>query len=94
MKELADALMVAAPTATTFVARLVDMGWAKRENDPSNRRLVRLHITPKGRTLLGKAIRSKMAVLGSMVKSLSNHDQRELARIYQKLIDASSHPSQ
>ncbi len=90
MKELADLLMVTAPTATTFIGRLVRLKCVRRVADPKNRKLVRLRITPNGKHLLQQNMTRKMAVLRSIVSRLPLKDQRELARIYQHLIDSFS----
>lgn len=52
MSELAVARNVALNTATSLVDRLVTAGLVERQGDPSDRRVVRVVITGKGRTLV------------------------------------------
>jgi DNA-binding MarR family transcriptional regulator len=90
MKDLAGVLMITAPTATTFVARLVRLGCVQRVADPKNRKLVRLRITKQGRALMRETMQRRMTVLRSVISHLSPKDQADLARIYRKLIDSHS----
>ncbi|MEK7217947.1 MAG: MarR family transcriptional regulator, partial [Patescibacteria group bacterium] len=48
MKELAEALRVASPSATSFVNRLVRGKLVSRVRDAKNRKLVRLTLTREG----------------------------------------------
>lgn len=88
MKDLAGVLMITAPTATTFVGRLVRLGCIQRVADPKNRKLVRLRITAKGRKLMHETMQRRMTVLKSVISHLTAKDQQDMARIYRKLIDA------
>ncbi len=94
MKDLAGVLMITAPTATTFVGRLVRLGCVQRVADPKNRKLVRLRITNKGRQLMKETMQRRMSVLRAVISHLSAKDQADLARIYRKLIDSHSSPTQ
>src|SRR5260221_4502922 len=51
MKELAHFMKVSAPSATSFVNRLVKMKWVERIADERNRKLVRLRITSVGQKM-------------------------------------------
>jgi DNA-binding MarR family transcriptional regulator len=52
MSELAVARNVALNTATSLVDRLVAAGLVERRGDPTDRRVVRVVVTAKGRTLI------------------------------------------
>jgi DNA-binding MarR family transcriptional regulator len=94
MKDLAAALMITAPTATTFVARLVRLGCLQRVADPANRKLVRLRITKTGNKLMRTMMEKRLVVIRSAFAVLSVKDQNDLIRIYRKLIaNHSSHHS-
>ena len=86
MKQLADVLMITAPTATTFIGRLVRMRCVVRVADPNNRKLVRLKITVMGKRLLKQHKARRMAVLRSILSHVPAKDQRELARIFSQLL--------
>ena len=52
---LAERLAVAKPTLTATADGLVAAGYAQREAEPGDRRVVRLSLTPAGRTALDRA---------------------------------------
>lgn len=54
LKELAEALQVSAPSASTMVDRLVDLGVVDREPHPEDRRAVLLRLNAAGRDALGE----------------------------------------
>ncbi len=93
MKDLAGILMITAPTATTFVGRLVRLGCIQRLADENNRKLVRLRITPKGRKLMRETMQRHTILLKSILNPLTTKDQQDMTRIYRKLIDAHSSSS-
>ena len=86
MKDFAQAMDIAAPTATTLIDRLVKSGWVQRMVDKKNRKLVRIAISPAGKRML--ALRQKQA--GEMMKQLikkaiPSGEQQHLLRILQIL---------
>lgn len=91
MKELADCLYVTSPSATSFINRLVKLGWVQRKRDVSNRRVVRLHITTKGRAVLTQKKGKRSLMLKRILSLLSPEEQRQLAAIISKLHRASAH---
>lgn len=54
MSELSGRLGVSLPTVSGLVDRLVEAGLATRRDDPADRRLVVIAITPAGATLLDR----------------------------------------
>lgn len=88
MKELADTLKITAPSATSMANRLVKANLIKRTSDKSNRKLVRLEITKKGKEIYDKNIKRSKKSVTSMLSVLSEKDQKDMLRIYQKLIDS------
>ena len=86
MKELAEMLRVTSPSATTFVDRLVKLGHIRRARDATNRRLVRLHLTPAGAVALKKTMLQRRKILLEIVSVLSLSDQITLKSIMQKLL--------
>ncbi|MDD4318791.1 MAG: MarR family transcriptional regulator [Candidatus Peribacteraceae bacterium] len=85
MKELAGILRIASPSATSFVHRLVKMGWLRREHDSRNRKLVRLRLTEKGRAVLREKTAKRTAIITAILSTLSPAEQQSLARILVKL---------
>ena len=94
MKEFAKHLHITSPSATSFVNRLVRMGWVQRFADKENRKLVRLRISPRGRKALEARLEQKKQRLRDFAALLPIDDQRALLRILQHLHRSlESHPS-
>ncbi len=85
MKQLADSLHISSPSATSLVNRLVRTGWVGRLHDKQNRRLVRLRLTPSGKTILRKKHERRRQVLRRIFGLLTTAEQLELARLHEKL---------
>lgn len=86
MKELAMMMHVTSPSATSFVDRLVKLGYVERIHDPGNRRLVRLSITEKGALMLKNKIAERRKMFGELLRVLPESDQRILSEILRKLL--------
>ena len=52
MHELARFLRISRSAATGMIDRLIAQGLARREDDPEDRRIVRVHLMPKGNRIL------------------------------------------
>ena len=90
MKELAQALKITAPSATSFVNRLVALRWVKRHADPKNRKLVRVKVTENGDKMLRESMQEKNRILRKVFGLMREKDQNEFARILQELCSAIS----
>lgn len=88
MKDFAGRLRISASTATAFTDRLVALRWVKRATDAVNRKLVRLHLTPKGKSCLVQYKRDKAKILRNSIASVTPDDQKTLQRILQVLVSA------
>jgi DNA-binding MarR family transcriptional regulator len=77
---LAEAERVKPPTMTAAVNRLVADGLLARHVDESDRRIVRVAITPTGRRLLARNRSRKTAELERRLRRLSAEDRRTLDR--------------
>jgi DNA-binding MarR family transcriptional regulator len=88
MKEFAQYLKVTSPSATSFVNRLVKLGWVERFTDDTNRKLVRLRISKKGEGMILTKMKERTAALHQVVSLLPGRDQQELARILTSLAEA------
>jgi len=93
MKELAEQMKVASPSATSFVSRLVKLGWIERKGDEKNRKLVRLRLTPLGAQLLHKNKSRNVAFFRRILGTLDVEERKQLENILRKLhgAAASSH---
>jgi len=90
MKELAGLLRVTSPSATSFVDRLVKLGYVQRLQDPNNRRLVRLKISSAGIMMVKKKMALHRDVFEKILSVLSKEDQNTLSGILRKVLDGCS----
>jgi len=81
MGAIAQYLRIAAPSATTIVNTLVNDELIKRSPDPQDRRRVMLALTKKGVRTLADAGKRREAAFARVIKPLSAHDRREMARL-------------
>jgi DNA-binding MarR family transcriptional regulator len=88
MKELAGALHVASPSATSFINRMEKLGWILRAHDPVNRKLVRLRLTDEGKIMLNRKNAMRMDALRELIHHLTPEEQEQLSRILGKLHDS------
>jgi MarR family transcriptional regulator, organic hydroperoxide resistance regulator len=86
MKQLADALKVSSPSATSFVERLVKLSLVERLHDKDNRRFVRLKLLPKGKKILKQKIAERRKMFVEVLGALSSNDQKVLFKILQKVL--------
>lgn len=95
MKELAIALHITSPSATTLVDRLVKLQWVARKSDPKNRKLVRLSVTSAGHRVLKQMQNERRTIVGKFFSLLSARECSLLASLHQKLLRryAETHPS-
>ena len=77
--ELAAAEQVRPPTMTHIVRALERQRLVRREPDPGDRRVVRLHPTPRGRTLLVEGRRRRVEQLARRLTELPGHELEVLA---------------
>lgn len=88
MKAVAEYLRVELPSATSIVEKLVKLSYVKRQTDTEDRRLVLLHLTPKGESLLADAMKERSKNMEHILSYLSEKDRDELSRIFDTLIKA------
>ncbi len=72
--DLALKLGVTAPTVTSILDRLVEQGLVRREDDPTDRRLVIARLTGQGRNLLQQLRVTTTTNLADCVQAMSPHD--------------------
>ena len=87
MKEFANAMFIAAPSATVFVQRLVKLGWAKRLVDNKNRKIVRIIITPAGKRILVKKQKEASNLMRQLIhNAIPTEEQQHFLRILTQLL--------
>jgi MarR family transcriptional regulator, organic hydroperoxide resistance regulator len=88
VKRLGDRLALDSATLTPLLKRLADRGVVERRRDEEDERVVRIHLTPDGRALRGKARHIPAAVVCRA--GIDLRDERALAdlvRLRGELID-------
>lgn len=78
--ELADAEQVSPPTMSRVVKALEERGLVRRRTDPEDRRALRIAATARGRRVLEKGRRLRLAELRTRIARLDAADRAELAR--------------
>jgi DNA-binding MarR family transcriptional regulator len=86
---LAGHLRVSAPTASGVVDRLVRQGFARREEDARDRRLVRHFLTEQGEPIVSELEREGRALMHEILGRLSPDELEMLIRGLELLTKAS-----
>jgi DNA-binding MarR family transcriptional regulator len=87
--ELAAAEQVRPATMTRIAQSLVEDGYARRESDPADRRVVRLSATPKGRRVMQRGRERRVENLAGLLGRLSPDEVariREAAELVEKAL--------
>ena len=87
VKESADFLGVTKSAITQLLDPLVDKDLVSRASDSRDRRIVRLNLTNKGKAVLKKLAKHKLAGLRSALEKLDAEELNQLQRLYKKMED-------
>ncbi len=85
VKEAADFLGISKSAATQLLDPLADKNLVQRQDDPKDRRIVRLSLTAKGSQELKKMAKHKYAGLRTAMGNLSSQELEQLNRLYKKM---------
>ncbi len=85
MSDIADYFHIELPSATSLLNKLYDQKLVKRHEDPQDRRLVRISLTSKGKTLLEQAMQERRKTMEKMLSYLSGKEKVELLNIMKTL---------
>jgi DNA-binding MarR family transcriptional regulator len=83
--ELAEREQVKPPTMSRLVAALEEGGYIVRTTDATDRRSVRVDLTPKGRRLIERRRSERDAFLTQRVATLSSEDRASLPQVVEIL---------
>jgi DNA-binding MarR family transcriptional regulator len=86
LKDLAAAEQVRAPTMSRLVAEMEADGLATKADDKSDRRVVRIAATAKGRALLEAGRERRLEVLTAQIEALSRSERVALQRAAEILV--------
>jgi DNA-binding MarR family transcriptional regulator len=90
MGDLAERLAVAMSTATQVADRLEQRGWIQRVDDPVDRRVVRLELTPEGRAVVEQRRQQRRAQLHEVLSRMPAEKQEALIEGLRALCEAGS----
>ena len=86
MKDVADMLRIAGPSATVIIDRLVEKGELKRAEDPDDRRIVRICITESGKKTLHAGLKESEDGMKQLLSVLDERERATLDKIITKII--------
>jgi DNA-binding MarR family transcriptional regulator len=86
MKDIADMLRIAGPSATIIIDRLVDKGELVRIEDKDDRRVVRLTITAAGRKTLKTGTRESESGMDHLLSVLDDKERAVFDKLITKII--------
>lgn len=86
--QLAEAVMVTSGGMTGRIDRLVAAGLVARENDPKDRRSLRVRLTPAGLRAIDSAVVEHLAAEAELLAPLSPAERRRLSALLRKLLMA------
>jgi DNA-binding MarR family transcriptional regulator len=86
MGELARRVGITEKTITGIVDRLERAEYVQRERESSDRRVVQVRLTPRGRETADRIQEQAQAGLGSFLALLEAEDRTALLRVFEKLV--------
>jgi DNA-binding MarR family transcriptional regulator len=90
MSEFADALgATSMSTATQMGDRLARLGLVQRDHDSQDRRVVRLSLTPRARTLLERSLALRRRALKQALSSLDDEELATLVELTERVAGSS-----
>lgn len=82
---LAEKLLRSGGNITLVVDNLEKHGWVRRERQKDDRRMVRIHLTPEGRRLIGRVFPEHARAVARQMSGLTPAEQETLRRLARKL---------
>jgi DNA-binding MarR family transcriptional regulator len=83
--EVADHMGMTPPSASTLVNGLIERGMMKREEQPDDRRRVRLTVTRRGQAILEASTHATMTYLSKKLNSVSADDREIIVKAMETL---------
>ena len=78
MGELCQKMYLACSTATDLIDRMERNELIERKRDTNDRRVIRLHVTTKGRDVIGQVMRARRQYLSGILGKMSDDDKTRL----------------
>lgn len=86
MSDIATHFSITMPSATSLINKLIELKYAQRKNDVKDRRVIKIHLTSQGESLLDEAMAQRKQKINKLLSYLSLQDKEDLLRILQKLV--------
>ncbi|MBI5145459.1 MAG: MarR family transcriptional regulator [Candidatus Omnitrophica bacterium] len=87
MTDMAHFMKVSTAAMTGIVDRLVRLGYATREYDAEDRRIIKIRLTPKGIDLVKKINQQRRQVIIKIFGKISEQDREDYLRILTQIRD-------
>ena len=85
VKTIAKKVLLTSGSITVAVDRLEERGLVLRAQDPSDKRVTLVHLTPAGKELIEQAFYEHARQLEGLVSCLTDEERVELTRLLKKL---------
>lgn len=85
IKDIAEKMEMSSSAATQLVDGLVQTGLVIRQEDPKDRRLVKLELSPKGRKHLATTKKKRIAEMAEIFDALTDKELEEFVRLHKKI---------
>jgi MarR family transcriptional regulator, organic hydroperoxide resistance regulator len=85
MKKLAEHLEISPAAATGLIDRLIKQGLVVRKNDRTDRRVIWIGLSPKGREMITRIRKQRIKVIIEIFSKLSPQDRANYLRILEKI---------
>ena len=86
MSDLAELMGVSRPAATGLVDRLIAQGLVTRRNDATDRRVVWIAITAKGKSIIQKIWCQRKRIMVDVFRQIPCQDRKEHLRLCEQLV--------
>ena len=85
MSDISTALSVTLSNMTSMIDRLIREGYVAREDDPSDRRIVRINLSNKGKQIIKKFKEHRAKSMKIMFQKMSQKDIKNIIGIIERV---------
>lgn len=85
IKDVAEAMEMSSSASTQLVDALVKSGYVTRQEDPEDRRLVQLELSPKGKQHIAATKKKRINEMTDIFDLLTNKELEEFVRLHKKV---------
>ena len=85
MTDLANFMHVTTAAVTGIVDKLVKSGYAKRANDPKDRRIIKVGLTAKGDSVIEKMLDHRKKIMMRIFGIITDQEREEYLRILEHI---------